>query len=467
MITITRTLARQVRASFRKALNVTRGVGPPICFQASEDGLRIRSHNAEVAVEYYQAGAWPFESLTLPLEFLKDCAGGRDDPVELRPSGENQVEGKWTERRIPRVVQYDSPSPPAEFPPRPEKSVDQDSRLVSALKQASKTSDPSSLRYALGCMELCGETGEIAATDTRQLLVQRGFQFPWKEKVLIPRNAVWGIPELVGISPVSVGQTSEAVMVTIGPWSIWLRMVKEARFPNVRDHIPSAESVATTINLAEVDSRFLTDTLKELPCSDAKAQPVTLDLNGKVIIRATADDGPQTELVLSNSKAQGTALRLNTNRQFLARAVDLGFRQIHFTGCESPAFCQDEQHSFVWALLEKEGVIPPDGKALRVESPVVRPARTSKLPREEKSPFMAKNHKPEKPPVQNGQKPKEPSEANTLEALLEHAEGLQETLRDAVTKLRELLTLLKQHQKESKSVQTVLASLRRLPSLHI
>ena len=50
--------------------------------------------------------------------------------------------------------------------------------------------------------------------------------------------------------------------------------------------------------------------------------------------------------------------------------------------------------------------------------------------------------------------------------LIEHAESLQETLREATVKFRDLMTMLKQHRKESRSVQSVLASLRQLPSLH-
>jgi hypothetical protein len=435
----------------------------------------VHSQNAEVAVAYHQAGDFSPESLTFPFEFLKDCAGGRDKPVELGSFGENQVEVKWIERRIPRIVQYDSPNPPPELPQTPAEMVDQDPRLLNAFKEASETCDPDSLRYALGCLELCGETGEIAATDTRQLLIQRGFQFPWKERVLIPRNAVWKSPELPSISPTSIGRTSEAIMVSVGPWSIWLKIAKDGRFPNVRDHIPSPESIAATLDLVEADAEFLADTLNGLPSSDDKAQPVTLDLGGEFIIRVKVVDGPPTDLVLTNSKPQGKALRLNTNRQFLARATGLGFRQIHFTGSESPAFCQEEYQTFVWALLEKDGVIPPDRNALRVESPRVRPDSTRKFTTEERKPSMTRNHKTNRPPnengqkakaEQNGQKPKEPCEAGSLESLLTQAVGLQETLREAAIKLRELMTLLKQHKKESRSVQTVLASLRRLPSLH-
>jgi hypothetical protein len=105
-------------------------------------------------------------------------------------------------------------------------------------------------------------------------------------------------------------------------------------------------------------------------------------------VRGQAEDQNPTELVLCNSKAQGPNLRLNTNRQFLLRAARLGFRQIHFPDCESPAFCQDERKSFVWAVLEKDGVIAPHSHALRVESPRTQAIPVTPSLKENKKPFM-------------------------------------------------------------------------------
>ncbi len=196
MITITRRLARRVRAVFRKALKITRGVGPPINFHAGEEGLRIRSQNDEVAVEYHETGQLPVESLRLPLEFLNDCTGGREEPAEMELVGEKQVEVKWSERGVPTILRYDVPDPPPEFPQKPERMVEQDPRFILALREASATCDPLAVRLALGCLELCGEAGEIATTDAHQLLIQRGFAFPWNDKLLVPANPVWDHSEL-------------------------------------------------------------------------------------------------------------------------------------------------------------------------------------------------------------------------------------------------------------------------------
>jgi len=58
--------------------------------------------------------------------------------------------------------------------------------LMAALKEASLTCDHNSARYALSCIRLRGETGGLAATDSRQLLEESGFSFPWDDDVLIP-----------------------------------------------------------------------------------------------------------------------------------------------------------------------------------------------------------------------------------------------------------------------------------------
>ncbi len=242
---------------------------------------------------------------------------------------------------------------------------------------------------------------------------------------------------------------------------------KSARFPDVRNHVPDPESIVTTLGLAEEDAEFLVNRIQGLPRSELKRQAVTLDLNGEVLVRGQGENQPPTELVLSNSQVQGTNLRLNTNREFFLRAARLGFRQIHFTGPELPAFCHEEHKTFVWAVLEKDGVIPPQANTIRVESPLRQPIPTTPSTKRKATPLMTRNHKPDKPPDRNGHPSKKLSEAGGLETLIEHAESLQETLREATVKFRELMTMLKQHRKDSKSVQNVLASLRQLPSLHI
>ena len=54
-ITITRRLARQVRAVMRRAFGNIRGHGLAMCFTAAADTLTVRAKFADVTVEYRAA----------------------------------------------------------------------------------------------------------------------------------------------------------------------------------------------------------------------------------------------------------------------------------------------------------------------------------------------------------------------------------------------------------------------------
>ena len=54
----------------------------------------------------------------------------------------------------------------------------------------------------------------------------------------------------------------------------------------------------------------MTRTLPRLPGTDSENAPVTLDLNGQVIVRARAEDQTQaTEVVLAGSEVSGKPVR--------------------------------------------------------------------------------------------------------------------------------------------------------------
>src|SRR5690606_13734390 len=142
---------------------------------------------------------------------------------------------------------------------------------------------------------------------------------------------------------------------TAGPWTIHLKIQKDARFPQVDDHVPAAGSATAVVRLDAGDAAFLSDALNRLPCSDSHNQPITLDLNGQEVLRSRASDGsPTTELILTSSRLEGEPLRASTNRRFLARAVKLGFHAVELRSQEAPVCCRDEHCAYVWALLGKE-----------------------------------------------------------------------------------------------------------------
>lgn len=467
LITFTRRQAREMRAVFRRALGLTaRSPGPPLHIQADSKGFLIRCRSALAAVEYRQAGEFSSAQFTVPFGLLVDCEGGRADAVTLEQE-RDQVVAHWTDARVPKTQRYDISADDADFPGDQVTTADNDAHLLTALRDACETTDKEATRYALGCVQLRSGDGRIAATDGSQLLVQTGFAFPWEGDRLIPRATVFASREFSGAADVAIGATDEWVILHVGPWTLWFAVEREARFPQVDDHLRNPADAATTLRLTDADADFLANSIKQLPHDDAQHDPVTVDLNGEVAIRGrAADTEVPTELILSNSTISGDPLRFNANRKFLARALKLGFRDISLFGPEAPVVCRNTHGGYVWMTLQAEGAVVAHPEAVRIVSaangsqPPAPQAERSRTP-------MTKT-----PTRRNGRSrtndngSTKPATA-TEDSPLQQAEALQETLKQALSQTRALTTSLRKRKKQSQLMKSTLASLRQLQTVDV
>ncbi len=475
MITITRRLAGQLRVVFRKALNMTRSTGPALHFATSPGGIRVRARFADAAVEYHVPGKLPLDEMWVPFELLSDVEARRDEPVQIEMLGDRRVLAGWRDGNVPQMVQYDPVTPPDtdDFPETPETLIANPPGLLQALHDAMLTTDPDAARYATDHIQVRGKSGTLAATDGRQMLLQDGFEFPWEDDVLIPRAKVFGSDELPQDKPVAVGKTDDWVAVRVGPWTIWLKIEKKKRFPVVDQHVPRAKDAASGCRLSAADAEFLTQNLPKLPCDEEYNFPVTLDLNGRVAVRAKAADQPRpTELVLSGSQASGEPMRINTNRRFLARAVKLGFSDVHLYTPKVPVMCRDDHRRYVWALLNAESAIAPADDVIRITSADAGPdvQTTNRKPRKRKTTMPQPTSNGNGQGKANGHTSPQAttsakSDGQGFEVLIEQAEATKVSLRESLSKTGELISALKRHRKQSKLVQSTLQSLRRLQAV--
>jgi len=369
LITITRRLAGQLRTVFRQALNLSpRGFLPPLAIGANPAGLRIRCRTAEAAVEYSTTEEPPRENLVVPFELLADCEGRRDAPVHMEER-DGRIVAQWQDGQVPQIVQYDAETANPDWPTMPERLAENPADLLRALHDAGQTSDSGSIRFALGCLQLQGAAGKIVATDGRQLLVQRGFAFPWEEEVLVPASKLFGSAQLPEVESVQVGRTADWFVLKIGPFTCHLAINKDGRFPKVEDHIQRPELATATLEIPASDREFLAQNLPRLPSDDTMNDPVTVDLNGKVVLRAKEASGSAvTELILSGSTRSGEPVRFHTNRRYLARAARLGFDRLHVFSPKTPVLACDDHRQYVWALLDPESAFPSRENAVRIES---------------------------------------------------------------------------------------------------
>ena len=230
------------------------------------------------------------------------------------------------------------------------------------------------------------------------------------------------------------------------------------------------------------DARFLTTTVGRLPADDQTDRPLTLELNGAVVVRARKDEqSPMMELLLSRSQRVGDQLRLQTNRTFLARALEMGFNEVCFVDAESPCVCQDATRTYVWMLLENKGALEPSAEALRIDSLSVPSNGVTKPGRSEIAVMTPTNAATTAVTPVNRVAEHLPSRsaartnvivdvapvvsASPSTDVIEQALELRNQLRTVVQGLTELVSQIRQQRKHTRLMKSTLQSLKQLQLL--
>ena len=473
MIIITRGQARHLRAVFRRhMLGIThKGAIPPLVFRAEETKLQIRHNHASLAIEYVEEGTFRLaELIALPIDALADVEGRDDSPVILEPVGPESTVVRWQDHGIPQVREYTVPPIDATntFPDPPAKFETAPAELLDALVEASRTCDESSTRYALGCIQLRGDAHQIVATDGRQLLIQGGFSFPWAGDVLVKLAPLLACKELPRDRALSIGRTEKHVVIKAGPWTLFLEIQTECRYPSVDRILPDERGSIARLQLNAEDAAFLLPALDSLPGSHEYNAPATIDLNGWVAIRARGVDPERpTELVLSRSSYTGEPIRFQTNREFIGRAIRLGFNEIMITDADMPIVCRDGRRVYGWQTLNKDSVVEPSDDITRIASAssTSRPAPNPEQLPKVRTP-VSENPRPTRSDTKsnagtNGHAT--PKVGTTgLAALIEEAEALHKALAATKAQTARLVVALRKHRRRERLVATTLASLKQL-----
>ena len=467
MIPITRKLVKTLRSVFRAALGLSgQAQGTPLHFRTGPDCLVISAAMFGTGIQYRLDGSFPEHEFWLPFEFLKVTEGNQNDAVLIDPKPDG-VEVQWVVDGVPQTRSFQVEDAPDAIELPDVDCTDNPPELLVALSEAARTCDQNSARYALSCILLRGETGEIVATDSHQLLIEGGFEFPWDDNVLIPGSKLLTHREFRADESVGIGRAADVVSVKAGPWTAWMSIEQERRFPEVDHVVPNVDAAMATVSIPRDDSDFLARVVKRLPANDEHHSPVTVDLNGSIAVRARTDGAEiPTELVLTRSSRTGDPVRFCTNRKMLARAMQLGFDGLYVFGPDSPVLCAHGKRRFVWMLLDKEGAIKPSKDAIRIES-TTKPEPTTEVP-SNTAPKPARKPQSMKPTNRTRNTPTaKDTQPDSSVSLIDRAEALRDSLQTALTDTRNLITSLKQQQKASRSVQSALKSLRQLETLEV
>jgi hypothetical protein len=477
MITLLRRQAHGLRAVLRRSvLGIThRGPVAPIVFTAADGQLCARHRHPYLSIEHATRVAWPSSGVAaLPLDALAEVEGRDDSILALDPIAPDRTVVRWSDRGIPRVHEYTVPTIEAigAFPDLPGSWSEVPADLINALAEATATSADDDTRYALSCLQLKAgpRSHEVVATDGRQILIRGGFLFPWTGDVLVRRSPLFASRELRRDRPWAIGRTETHVALRCDPWTILLEIQTSARFPRVDMALPTPDATTARLRLDPADASFLTDTLGRLPGSEIHNAPVTVDLNGRVAVRARGSESDTTtELILSRSSYGGSPVRFQTNRDFLARAVRIGFREIEVVDANSPIVCRAGDRSYAWQPLDAESALAPNEEVTRIESHLhqPQPPRTPETPVKSSQPVNERIKTEEATTLVREAAPTRPEvnhdvAATGLVALIREAESLHEALGEARARSQKLVVALRRQRKQARLMAATLNTLRQL-----
>jgi hypothetical protein len=479
LIEITRSLVRTFRAVLKKIATVGGTREPPtlVVFRTDRTGLHVQARNTRIALEYCQPGTYSTDEIAVPAEALAEFEARKDMPLRMEANLSGVV-ATWLEKAVPQIRQYAAveadkmPQMPA-FPTRMDR---QPVELLGALRDASETAGTDVTRYAVNCLQLCGNTGRVVGTDGRQMLAQSGYTFAWDDAVLIPASPMFGCRELYGQEPIAIGRTDQCLTLTIGPWSLHLTIDKNGRFPNVDHVLGGSGDARTVLQFDSGDAEFLLGNLDSLPGAKDDCSPVTIEGNGRVIVRAQGTEQPTpTEVVLARSSAQGPSISFSSDRHYLAHALRLGFRRIGVMAAGQPVLCREDKRQFMWMILGKDGVLKASEKATRLCSTDATAAAAPASPSGHGTATAATgksdttaSKRPrvkDKPPAHATAPPTAAANGSDrvgIAIVLAEAEAIKQLLHQAFSRTQQLVAGVKRYRRQAQAVHSALGSLRHL-----
>ncbi len=338
----------------------------------------------DAGVEYTIPGEFPAEQIVLPWEFLSDCEGKSDEPVTIESSGQRTLV-KWRDGNVPQQVQYPVRICLNKNFRRARTMGGESSQVAQALADACQTTDPESVRFALGSIQLQGRPGKIVATDGRQLLTQSGFQFDWAKATFSYRQI--GSTAVGSCPMISRCLSAGRKLVFAAGRVVDVFTSGSTRVPvlQVKDLVPRKASITARFEIPAPDRVFLAQELAKRCPASRYNWPVTVDLGGKVVLRSRqSGQAGVTELVLSRSARTGEAAAVSYQPPLLLGRPNWASSMCNSSAPKRAPYCAGPEHrQYLWALLDPESwstrpTRPSASKSVADKADLQRPATRRK-----------------------------------------------------------------------------------------
>ena len=326
----------------------------------------------------------------------------------------------------------------------------------------------------------------VVGTDGRHLFSSNSFALPLAQSLLIPshRFLEWKQFSADGEWQLKVGvpEHKDAVapfQISSRRWRYIGRQI-EGNYPNWRQTVPGPGSFLTTIEFEPKVEEVL-QTIGRMPCDDTVNFVIGLEVKDCRFALLGRSPGAEdyTRIELAGVEAQGRDLRIFLNREFLTKALQFGLTKVETIDSMSPLrFSNGGRQMIVMptrpnpAPAQTPPPTPPIPEASNESPAQPEPATQAgpQTPAQPESKTMSEKTNPNGAPGSNTTATNV-AEKPALENALAQIEIVRGDFRNAIAGLNKLAEALKQAQRERKTsekeVQSVRQTLRSLQSVRI
>jgi DNA polymerase III sliding clamp (beta) subunit (PCNA family) len=400
-----------------------------------------------------------------------------DETLELEPISEDKL---ILRHRIgSQPVEQVITTPAADdFPRAPEittDSVDLDEAarvtLLNALDCASD--DPTRLIIQGAYLDVSRSGHYFVATDGRHLFASNSIHLAIASSVLIPdhRFISWGGFAKDGQWKLAVQEAGKKdsgyVRLESPRWSFITKQI-DGNYPNWRQIVEDRQELTGTLEISDGGAEELRRIMPRLPGAESPNHVLGLTVYGtKLFLRGrNKDQEPWTEVEVPGVTITGDPATVYLNRQYLLKAIGFGLRQIGIQEPLRPLRFHDNG--------SRQMVVMPvrvESAPVSAEAPVAA-GETTAAPHEEVDQSTNTNNQQERntPPMQNGitngnghsptSADTAPTEKPGLEQALDQIEFIKTSIRGAVTNLNTLADALRQMQRDRRSSEREIRSVR-------
>ena len=392
--------------------------------------------------------------------------------------------------------------------------VELDDAFKVAVWEALECASVDSSRYVLNgaCLDTRDkEAHYVIGTDGRHLYSANSFRFNLPEPLIIPTGKFVTWPAFMNDGPwklrmlpaVKVDPNDKKadkskksppwLRIDSDHWTYVARAI-DGQYPNWKQVLPSVTRKWTKVTLEASAVDDLLKALPLLPGADTLNRTIVLEVAASgLAIRGQAQGQPDwTRIPVAAASVVGEAVEVALNRDFLAQALQFGFKEINIQDSLTPVVFSCTAKTMVIMPIRLEGapIAPAPAASPSTKQPISPTENTSAAPpsapgvndaTEQRNTMQAATTTTMTPPERgnlrgnnntstNGQAGSEETRS-AFKAALEQMDRIKTNLRDVIGDLNDAVTMLKTAEKEqkatSKEIDAVRAKLREIQSVAI